>query len=404
MWPMIAEASLRCNECNHSIEPGRLCLSELPEEVPVGVSRADVRNYCIGCPRCQARGKHSCYLRHLDSEAPSGTTPRSLPCASCGRRIPGGEKASVELYYEWPEATEDGDESNNGRSAIAGAATISTSADLLIRGVPSGSFENLSDGLQQKLSRAGLGGDLGARTEAQAQAFYQETIPHTVRNLGEENVWKYLAGKDASHIQSVHNAPSLARENSNLVWESSDINRARGAENMTPGETFQAQAANTFDASAILFRECLETAAMTALWAALLEAPVAAIENHLHYQRGRKTGEEAVRDAAKAIASRAAVGGTVGFAVTGAVSVLGAGPLMVTIAPYLLPVGVVFYGHNALKRWQRASAHKAPPGMAKVGTYFCSPRCHMKLAYETGLSALTRWERSREPAHNRGGD
>ena len=398
MWPMIAETSLRCNECNHSIEPGRLCLSDLPEEIPVGVSRADVRNYCIGCPRCRARGKHSCYLLHLDSPASSGTTPRSLPCARCGRRIPGGEKASVELYYEWPVATGDGYESNKGRSAIAGAATISASADLLIRGVPSNSFENLSSDLQQKLSRAGLGGDLGTRTEVQAQAFYQETIPHTIRNLGQENVWRYLDGKDASHIQSVHNAPSLARDNSNLVWESSDINRARGSENIMPGEISRAQAANTFDVSAILFRECLETAGMTALWAALLEAPVAAIENHLDYQRGKKIGDEAVKDAAKAVASRAAVGGAVGFAVTGAVSVLGAGPLMVTIAPYLLPVGIVFYGYSVLKRLQRASAHEVPPGMVKVGTYFCSPRCHMQLAYETGLLALTRWERSRERA------
>ena len=28
-----------------------------------------------------------------------------------------------------------------------------------------------------------------------------------------------------------------------------------------------------------------------------------------------------------------------------------------------------------------------------IGTYFCSPRCHTKFAYETGLSALMRWDR-----------
>ena len=38
MWPMIAESGLRCSECRHTIQLGRLCLSELPEELPTGVS------------------------------------------------------------------------------------------------------------------------------------------------------------------------------------------------------------------------------------------------------------------------------------------------------------------------------------------------------------------------------
>ena len=38
MWQMIAEPGLRCAECRHTIQPGRLCLSELPEETPgVGI-------------------------------------------------------------------------------------------------------------------------------------------------------------------------------------------------------------------------------------------------------------------------------------------------------------------------------------------------------------------------------
>ena len=57
MWPMIAEPDLRCAECRHTIQPGRLCLSELPEETPASVSRSDFNNYCIGCPECWAQGK-----------------------------------------------------------------------------------------------------------------------------------------------------------------------------------------------------------------------------------------------------------------------------------------------------------------------------------------------------------
>ena len=47
MWAMIAEPGLRCAECGHTIQPGRLCLSELPEEAPGGVSRgaADVTRW-----------------------------------------------------------------------------------------------------------------------------------------------------------------------------------------------------------------------------------------------------------------------------------------------------------------------------------------------------------------------
>ena len=75
MWPMIAEPGLRCAECRHSIQPGRLCLSELPEESPVGVSRRDFRNYCIGCPECWRQGKHACYVRYLEGGGSTGQTP-----------------------------------------------------------------------------------------------------------------------------------------------------------------------------------------------------------------------------------------------------------------------------------------------------------------------------------------
>ena len=99
MWQMIAGPNLHCSECRHVIQPGRLCLSELPEETPPGVDPQDFRNYCIGCPQCWSQGKHACYVRHLERRSPTGVTPRSLPCAHCGRRIGAREKASVDTYY-----------------------------------------------------------------------------------------------------------------------------------------------------------------------------------------------------------------------------------------------------------------------------------------------------------------
>ena len=395
MWQMIAEAGLRCSECRHGIQAGRLCLSELPEEMPGSLTRTDFRNYCIGCPQCWAQGRHACYVRHVENGGNSGRAPRSLPCARCGVRIPARERAAVDLYYEWPGVAEDGHDQISGPSPL-GVAGISASVagyDALLRGVPSGSFESLGRKLQQKFADAGLGGDRGTRSAADAQAFYQDSIPHPVRNLGEDAVTGFVDGKDASHIRSAHNAPHLVADNSNITWENSAVNRARGAEDVGSGERLWAQTTNAFDAAGIVFRDCLGAAGMTALYAGLLEAPVAATENYLHYRRSRKSGEEAIRDAAMAIARRSATGAAVGFTVTAAVALVGAGPLLVTISPVLLPVGMALYTYNALKRIQEAASRDMP--LHRVGTYFCSPRCHTRFSWETGWSALMRWEDNR---------
>ena len=68
-----------------------------------------------------------------------------------------------------------------------------------------------------------------------------------------------------------------------------------------------------------------------------------------------------------------------------------------TIAPVLLPVGMGLYAYTALKRVMNVASHdqlRLGHGLpvVPVGTYFCSPRCHTKFAYETGHSALMRWE------------
>ena len=355
MWQMIAEPGLRCAQCRHHIAPGRLCLSELPEETPPGIRRGDFR-------------------------------------------IAAGERAAVDVYYDWPEAVaSDGDTGNAARIvSSAGAGLAAATPGILIRGLPSGSFDELSQPMRSKFAAAGLGGERGVRSAAEAQAFYQDSIPDPIRNLGEDAVWRFLAEKAPSHLQSVHNAPHLAADNSNIIWENDNINRARGAANMTGGELRHTQAGNNFDAAGIMFRHCLETAGMTALYAGLLEAPVAAIENWLHYRRGRKTGEDAVKDAAISIAKRAGSGAAIGFTITAAVALAGAAPLLITIAPALLPVGMALYAYNALKRITDAYAHGLP--LHRVGTYFCTPRCHTRFAWETGQSALLRWENNRVTA------
>lgn len=88
-----------------------------------------------------------------------------------------------------------------------GEIVTAAGTDVLVRGVPSGSFADLSRRLQQKLKDAGPGDEYGSRTATKARAFYHDSVPDSVRNLGEDSVRRYLAGKDASHIVSKENAP-----------------------------------------------------------------------------------------------------------------------------------------------------------------------------------------------------
>ena len=391
MWSMIADPGLSCAECRHDILPGRLCLSELPEETPAGVSRGDFKNYCIGCPQCWSQGKHACYVRHLDSGGSVGKTPRNLPCARCGRRIGARENACVDIYFEWSGEAEDGPDDRLAKTGIAGLATAAQ-VGTVARGVPDGSFANLTESLQRKFMDAGLRPELGARTVSEAQAFYGESVPMFVRNYGEDAVRLFLHGKDASHIRSVHGSPLLASDTGNILWEASNTNRGRGASDMTGGELFAARSSNFFDASHIVMRECANAAAMSAFIAALLEAPVSGIENYIYYRKGRKTGEEAIKDAAKSIAVHAGSAAVVGIGVSIAIG-SAAGPIIATLAPILVTVGFVIYTCNALKRILNAMVDGLP--LHRVGTYFCSLRCHAKFAYETGQSALMRWEANR---------
>lgn len=377
MWPMIAEPGLRCSQCRHEIQPGRLCLSELPEEKPSGVNRSDFRNYCIGCPTCWEQGKSACYLRYLEDTRPKlRRVPHSLPCSRCRARIESGDLAIEEVHYDWQQSL-----------SVSGAAV---GTDLLIRGVPSGSFVDLSESLRSKLSAAG-GVD---RNLLNAESFFQDSIPFPVRNLGENAVNEFVHGKDASHILSQSNHPRLASRNDNIIWEDSYTNRARGAEDMGFSEQLMAQSTNAFDAVEIVFRECLQGAGMAAFYAMFMEAPITTIENYIYYRKGIKTGLQASSDAIESLLRTAVVGAAVGFAVTVAIAA-GAGPLIVTIAPVLSSVGFALYGVGALSRIQRA--YRTGPLLDRVGILFCSPRCHVKFADEMSRSALIRWERNRRP-------
>ena len=392
MWPVIAESGLRCSECKHNIQPGRLCLSELPEEIPSDVSRCDFKNYCIGCPECWKKGRSSCYLRYVENNRNIRKTPRSLPCARCGIRIAAGQSSCANIYYEWPETSDPTPASSAVDRVLQFSAPATAAARHFADQRYESSFEHLSDHWRAKFHAAG--GAQPKRTLSEAESLYHDSIPPAVRNLDEDALEAYLDGKDLSHVLSRSNHPEIARDNRNLIWENSTDNRSRGSRDMTSEELYRAHEANSLATSSIVFRECLDAAKTTALYAGLLEAPVAAIENLIHYRKGRKTEEAALTDAGRSIAAAVTSGAIIGFAVTGAVALLpGAGPLVVTVAPILQTVGLPLYALNSVKRVLSA-LHDGLP-LNKVSTYFCSPRCHDMFVYETGYSALMRWDEVR---------
>ena len=187
-----------------------------------------------------------------------------------------GEKASVDVYYEWPGQSENLAAEPLAKQQLAQLSTAVTQAGLVIRGLPDGSFGNLSPGLQRKFMDAGLSPEHGIRTAAEAQALYQETVPTLVCSFGESAVRDFLGDKHFSHIHS--KAPTrahLARNPTNGVWETPAANLKRGAADMTPRELFGANSTNTLDASMVVMRHCMKGAASAAFTAALLEAPVA---------------------------------------------------------------------------------------------------------------------------------
>ena len=393
MWPTTAPEDITCSECRHVIPAGRPMLSELPDPTPQGMTYRDVANYCIGCPQCQSRGNHACYVRRLETRPVMGNTPRSLPCARCGIRIPAHHPAAAEIYYEWPSETEEGlhkpaPKISRASGVAVTASVASSTAEEFAR--PFVSFSDLSGWLQWKFHTAGMRG--GKRTLSEAQEFYQRSVPDSIKAEGVQSVAEFIEDKDASHIISVKNHPEEIANPRNVGWEDPSINRARGSQDMTREAWADIPRQNFLDTGATIVHQCLEVAVRSAFYAALLEAPVTAIENYILVRKGKKNEEQAVRDAADDIVRRASGTAFAGAAVTLAV-IGGAGSILTAVNPIAIPVGIVLYGYSALKRIIRALDNGTP--VHYTGTYFCNTLCQQKFAWETGYSALMRWQERR---------
>ena len=323
MWTVNAEEGMRCNECLHEIAEGSICLSQIPPVVPEGFHRRNYQNFCIACEGCNSNVEElredtpPCFALWLDHWYTSREqAPATVDCGYCGAAINRGTITVAQEFFDWPPPEVDLNSERGGASASGSPAGVAIAGTGIPR--PAGGWENLSRATQRRFKVGGLGRDLGSRSEAMAQRLY-DSVPKEVRNLGEEAVKRFLKGKDASHIRSVSNAPGRARQPGNVVWEKSSLNRARGGRNMIPTEVAKAKSAGRLSGLSTVGRSMASNAAKGGAIAALTEAPVSGVENFLHWKRGRKSGQQAVKDAAKDVTLAGAVGATTAGVMTGCV-------------------------------------------------------------------------------------
>ena len=232
--------------------------------------------------------------------------------------------------------------------------------------------------MRKKFQTAGLGGARGVRTEAMAQRLY-ESLPKGVRNLGEEAVKEFMNGKHASHIKSVANAPGRAKWPSNVLWEKAGKNIARGSRNMKASEISGAKSAARGSAINVGLKSTLRSIARGGAIASAIEAPIAGLENILHWRRGRKTSGKAARDSIKSAAVAGGIGGamTGGLVVARAVGLTGV-PLGLAGIP-LMVASAGLFAVTTIRRITRAAKHDLP--LDKCTTYFCKEGgCKTKFA------------------------
>ena len=371
MWHVIAEEDMGCTECNHEIPTGGECISQMPPEMPKNVYRRKYENFCISCTLCDqtrsARPREGCYVRHLTTRyGYYGYTPdqkktrEPVPCAYCGKTIRKNTKTFVQKIYAWPDSGPEPKSENSPKQGSGVVAGASSSATAFRSG--SGGWHNLSPETQQLFRTRGLGRGLGSRSPAMAQRLYEQSIPKVVRNAGDGAVREFLKGKDASHIRSVSNAPTRAKQPSNIVWENARANRARLGRNMTTAEVAAAKSANRTSAFASVAKSAAGRAARGGIFAAVTEAPIAGAENYLHWKRGRKSGRQATKDAAKSVG----IAGGVGAA---GAAVLGSVPL----GPFGIPLmvgGIALFAAGGVARIVKAAKRDLPVDEYLI--FFCS--------------------------------
>ena len=355
--------------------------------MPDGVLRRAYDNFCLECEACDAEARASgllapCYVRWLNHwYVRKEKTREPTVCGYCNEPIPVGSWAPVQKFYAWPDGEASAMEADEPSQPASGAAA-GAAAGVAITPRPA-TWHSISGALRRRFVRGGLGGARGFRSQAMARQLYERRVPEAVRNMGEPAVREFLRGKSFSHVVSVANAPGKAKALGNVVLESVQINQARGSVDMTLAELMATRAANRASAVKALSSATLIGGAKAGIVSAAIEAAVAGPENYLHYKRGRKSGEQATKDAAKTVASASAVGvATAGVAHAAAMSGVGLslGPLG---APIAVAGGAVFV-IGAVRRIKKAAERDLPLNEYRV--FFCKDAV-CKHAYALSFAA-----------------
>ena len=218
-----------CRGCGHTIPGGQRSLADIPGQKPLHI-------ICYECEPARL-----CYPLRFASHTPF-TAQEKVECASCVHPIPEGEdvlRASIFVgdAERWRET--------QGKAGGGIAAALNTPAP------KPASFGDLSAKMKGKFRTAGLGNGRGVRTASEVDQFFRRSVPRTVRNMGPKAVKEFVKGKQASHIESVANAPGKAKSVGNILWESSKRNGRRGSANMSRAGRFYTHAKNRMDAARI---------------------------------------------------------------------------------------------------------------------------------------------------------
>ena len=331
MYFRATEKESVCAHCNHPIAAGSLCISLAPiDDQDIEPSEFAVLH--LECESCESG--ESCFVSYASKQSPIEAQDEGV-CAYCHHGIEVGQPILFETILAIAEETE----AEQAPQVKAGARLDKLGQGLatmrFFRHLASSRFRDLPLQLQRRFQRMGLGNGRGIRTPGQARALYEQVVPGPIRRLGRTE--EYLRNRAASHIESVANVPGKAKSPTNIVLESAKANANRGSRNMNRLELLSIKAGNAVDASRVVGRAIAGGAARGAAWAALFEAPISAAVNGIHYGKGRKSGEEAV----KSVAADTAKAGITGAAVGGGMVIVVAAGGGVILAPIALPIAVV---------------------------------------------------------------
>ena len=347
---------MACSHCGHTIRENESVLADLPRDVPEELSRAAFRHWHMQCRECNAGV--SCYQAYASSQT-AFVAQTSTACAWCGDAIGQGELELRETLWVWKLSgvREERTETAGGFLGIGKGAKVR----------PPTSFKDLPFRLKQKFFTAGLGNGRGFRTFAEAQDFYVKSVPRSVRNMGPEAVRDFVNGRHASHFESVANAPGKAKIPSNMTWENPLRNIKRGAANMNLKDRMLARGLNRMNAVKGVGKASLGNAGRASMMAALVEIPVSAAEGAIRVVKGKKSREEATKDAVMNTA-RAGLAGGVAAAGFTVVVAFGAGPALSAASPILVPLGVAIYGVSTYRRIGDAFKNDEP--LRRIPLYF----------------------------------